>query len=172
LTSATLQRFHAESTCADAHCLGQRLTYGLNTAGAAFLTSLEQSIRKHPKRVAAAVAAVLLTGGGGAYAVASFGPDPADLPMVTITENVPSLAADIELASLDDIHGFSLYRSDVTRSNDTPEALLQRLGIADPGASDFLRKDGLSQRNLLGRTGRVLSAEASNDPATTTCSRA
>lgn len=143
--------------------MGQSLTYGLNSAGAAFLTSLEQSIRKHPKRVAAAVAAVLLTGGGGAYAVASFGPDPADLPMVTITENVPSLAADIELASLDDIHGFSLYRSDVTRSNDTPEALLQRLGVADPGASDFLRKDALSQRNLLGRTGRVLSAEASND---------
>ena len=111
----------------------------------------------------ALVAAMLLTGGGGAFAVASYGPDPADLPMVTITESVPSLATDIELANLADIDSFSLYRSDVTRSNDTPEAMLQRLGIADPAASGFLRGDALSQQNLLGRTGRVLSAQATND---------
>jgi len=168
LTSATLQRFPAESTCADAHCLGQRLTYGLNTAGAAFLTSLEQSIRKHPKRVAAAVAAVLLTGGGGAYAVASFGPDPADLPMVTITENVPSLAADIELASLDDIHGFSLYRSDVTRSNDTPEALLQRLASPIRALRTSCAKMGCRSATCWGAP----AACSRPRPATTTCSRA
>lgn len=139
------------------------MTNGLNGAGAAFLTSLQQSIRKHPKRVTALVAAVLLTGGGGAFAVATYGPDPADLPMMTITESVPSLATDLELADLADLNGLSLYRSDVTRSNDTPEAMLQRLGIADPGASGFLRGDTLSQQNLLGRTGRVLSAEASSD---------
>lgn len=143
--------------------MGQSLTYGLNGASAALLTSLKQSIQRHPKRITAVVAATLLTGGGGAFAVASYAPDPADLPMVTITESVPSLAADIELANLGDIDGFSLYRSDVTRRNDSPEAMLQRLGIADPAASGFLRGDTLAQQNLLGRTGRVLSAEATND---------
>lgn len=111
----------------------------------------------------ALVAATLLTGAGGAFAVASYGPDPADLPMVTITENVPSLATDVELADLSDINGLALYRSDVTRRNDTPEAMLQRMGIADPAASSFLRSDSLSQQNLLGRTGRVLSVQATSD---------
>lgn len=106
---------------------------------------------------------MLATGAGGAYAVASWGPDAASLPMVTLTENVPSLATDVELAGLAEAHSFSLYRSDITRSNDSPEAMLQRLGIADPAASSFLRGDALSQQNLLGRTGRVLSAEAGND---------
>lgn len=162
-TSATLQRFPTESKRTDAHCQGQSLTNGLNSAGAAFLSTLKQSIQQHPKRVTTLVAALLLTGGGGAFAVASYGPDPADLPMVTLTEHVPSLAVDLELADLSDLNGFSLYRSDVTRGNDSPEALLQRLGIADPTASGFLRGDPLSQQNLLGRAGRVLSAEASND---------
>ncbi|QEA13419.1 M23 family metallopeptidase [Comamonas flocculans] len=139
------------------------MTNGLNSAGTAFLTSLKQSLHKHPKRVSAAVAAVLLTGGGGAFAVASLGPDAADLPMVTLTESVPSLATDLELADLSELNALALYRSDVTRSNDNPEAMLQRLGIADPAASAFLRADALSQQNLLGRTGRVLSAEADSE---------
>ncbi|QXL83391.1 M23 family metallopeptidase [Comamonas sp. NLF-1-9] len=139
------------------------MTNGLNNAGAAFLTSLKQSLHKHPKRVSAAVAAVLLTGGGGAFAVASLGPDASDLPMVTLTESVPSLATDLELADLSELNALALYRSDVTRSNDNPEAMLQRLGIADPAASAFLRADALSQQNLLGRTGRVLSAEADSE---------
>lgn len=106
---------------------------------------------------------MLLTGGGGAFAVASYAPDAADLPMVTITESIPSLATDTALADLSDLSGLALYRSDATRSGDTPEALLQRLGIADPDASRFLRGDDLSQQNLLGRAGRLLTAEATAD---------
>ncbi len=59
--------------------------------------------------------------------------------------------------------GYSLYRSDTTRSADTAESLLQRLGIADPAASAFLRGDGLVRQNLLGRAGRSVSAETSDD---------
>src|SRR5690606_36203739 len=75
----------------------------------------------------------------------------------------PSLATDLELADLSELNALALYRSDVTRSNDNPEVMLQRLGIADPAASAFLRADALSQQNLLGRTGRVLSAEADSE---------
>ena len=136
---------------------------GLTTACLVLLNQLKQSVQKHPKRITAAVATLLLTGGGGAFAVASFAPDPADLPVRTVTQAVQSLAADEPLSSLVDIPQYALYRSDVTRSADTAESILQRLGVADPAASAFLRSDANVRQNLLGRTGRSMSAETTDD---------
>ena len=136
---------------------------GLTTACLVLLNQLKQSAQKHPKRITAAVATLLLTGGGGAFAVASFAPDPADLPVRTVTQAVQSLAADEPLSSLMDIPQYALYRSDVTRSADTAESILQRLGVADPAASAFLRSDANVRQNLLGRTGRSMSAETTDD---------
>ena len=99
---------------------------GLKNAGGALLARLTSALQKHPKRATAALATVLLTGGSGAFAVASLGPDPADLPVRTLTEPVTSLAAGQDLADLTDLQSFSLYRSEYTRSNDTTESLLQR----------------------------------------------
>jgi len=139
------------------------LNNGLTTACLVLLNQLKQSVQKHPKRITAAVATLLLTGGGGAFAVASFAPDPADLPVRTVTQAVQSLAADEPLSSLVDIPQYALYRSDVTRSADTAESILQRLGVADPAASAFLRSDANVRQNLLGRTGRSMSAETTDD---------
>jgi len=139
------------------------LTHGLTTARTALLERLAQGIQKHPRRITAFVAAVLLTGGGGAFAVASLGPDPADLPVRLVELPVESLASGVALADLTDTGGFSLYRSEQVRSTDTAESLLQRMGVADPLAAAFLRRDTLVQRNLLGRTGRLVSAETSDD---------
>ena len=136
---------------------------GLTTACLVLLNQLKQSAQKHPKRITAAVATLLLTGGGGAFAVASFAPDPADLPVRTVTQAVQSLAANEPLSSLVDIPQYALYRSDVTRSADTAESILQRLGVADPAASAFLRSDANVRQNLLGRTGRSMSAETTDD---------
>ncbi len=136
---------------------------GLTTACLVLLGHLRQLAQKHPRRITAAVASVLLTGGGGAFAVASFAPDPADLPVTTITHAVESLAGDAPLSALVDGPSFSLYRSDAVRSTDTAESLLQRLGVADPAASAFLRGDGLVRQSLLGRVGRSVSAETSDD---------
>lgn len=136
---------------------------GLTTACLVLLNQLKQSVQKHPKRITAAVATLLLTGGGGAFAVASFAPDPADLPVRTVTQAVQSLAADEPLSSLVDIPQYALYRSDVTRSADTAESILQRLGVADPAASAFLRSDANVRQNLLGRAGRSMSAETTDD---------
>ncbi len=122
------------------------------------------TVEQHPKRLTAALAALLLSAGGGAFAVASFGPDPAELPVSTVQENVPSLAGDDTLASLlDNMPGYSLYRSDITRSTDTAESILERLGVADPAASAFLRSSDLVRNNLLRRTGRSLRAETTDD---------
>ncbi|MDR6214311.1 murein DD-endopeptidase MepM/ murein hydrolase activator NlpD [Paracidovorax wautersii] len=139
------------------------LNNGLTTACLALIDRLSQTVQKHPKRITAAVATLLLTGGGGAFAVASFAPDASDLPVSTVAYPVESLASDTPLTSLVDIPSYSLYRSDQTRSSDTAESILQRLGIADPAASAFLRNDSQVRQNLLGRGGRSLSAEASDD---------
>ena len=139
------------------------MTHGLTTARTALLERIAQGIQKHPRRITAFVAVVLLTGGGGAFAVASLGPDPADLPVRLVELPVESLASGVALADLTDTGGFSLYRSEQVRSTDTAESLLQRMGVADPLAAAFLRRDTLVQRNLLGRTGRLVSAETSDD---------
>jgi murein DD-endopeptidase MepM/ murein hydrolase activator NlpD len=54
---------------------------------------------------------------------------------------------------------FVLYRSDTTRSNDTADSLLRRLGVVDAGAVQFIRNDALARQALLGRNGRGVSVE-------------
>ncbi len=136
---------------------------GFTTASLLLLDRLADSIQKHPKRLTAAIAALLLSGGGGAFAVASFGPDPLDMPVRLVEQPVQSLATGATLAELTERPGFSLYRSEQVRSSDTPETLLQRLGVADPAAAAFLRRDARVQQNLLGRGGRMVSVETTDD---------
>ncbi|MBV7456095.1 M23 family metallopeptidase [Acidovorax sp. sif1233] len=134
----------------------------VRTASTALLDRLSRTIQQHPKRITAAVAALLLTGGGGAFAVASFAPDPAELPVRMVSYPVESLAENLVLGELD-APGFSLFRSEQVRSSDTPESLLQRLGVADPAAAAFMRGDTPVRQNVLGRTGRAVSAETTDD---------
>ncbi len=82
----------------------------------------------------------MLGGGGGAFAVASFAPDPADLPVRQVQETVQSLAMNISMQDLE-AQAFNLYRSEVTRSSDTADTLLKRLGVDDDMAAAFLRSD-------------------------------
>jgi murein DD-endopeptidase MepM/ murein hydrolase activator NlpD len=135
---------------------------GLKNAGGALMARLTSALQKHPKRASAALAAVLLTGGSGAFAVANLGPDPADLPVRTLTEPVVSLATGHDLAELTDLQAFSLYRSETVRNNDSSESLLQRLGIADPQAAAFMRSNNDVRQNILGRVGRLVSAEVTS----------
>ena len=56
-----------------------------------------------------------------------------------------------------------LYRSELTRSNDTADTLLKRLGIDDPAAASHLRSDNLARQSLLGRGGRNVRVEADDE---------
>ena len=100
--------------------------------------------------------------GAGGFATASLAPDPAALPVQQIFENVAPLPLQAQ-AELLDTHAFRLYRSDVTRATDNPDVLLRRMGIDDPAASAFLRSDATARQNLWGRSGRNITAEASDD---------
>ena len=48
------------------------------------------------------------------------------------------------------------------RRSDTAEALLARLGVNDPAAAAFLRRDPLVRSQVLGVAGRTVTAEASD----------
>jgi murein DD-endopeptidase MepM/ murein hydrolase activator NlpD len=111
---------------------------------------------KHPRRITALVAALLIGGTGGAFALASLAPDAADLTVRQVVETVQALPlpADINVQAL------KLFRSEVTRSTDTADTLLQRLGVDDAAAASFLRTDSQA-RQLLGRSGRSVTVESS-----------
>jgi hypothetical protein len=50
------------------------LKYGLLAAGEKLLSRAAHALEHHPKHVTALIAAILLGGGGGAFAVASLAP--------------------------------------------------------------------------------------------------
>ncbi|MDB5803667.1 MAG: hypothetical protein JWN73_989, partial [Betaproteobacteria bacterium] len=102
-----------------------------------------------------------LCGGGGAFAVASLGPDPSALPVRQILENVQPLPLAAQGEELD-LHSLKLFRSEVTRSTDTVEALLTRLGVDDLAAATFLRNEQNFRNVVLGRAGRTVTVEASD----------
>ncbi len=123
------------------------------------LAAASALIVRHPKRISATLATLLLTGTGLTFAVANLAPDASDLPQHRVSESLAtpdlhSQAEGLEALSL------KLYRSDLTRATDTAETLLKRMGVFDPQAAAFLRSDTLTQKNLLGRAGRAVSVEA------------
>jgi murein DD-endopeptidase MepM/ murein hydrolase activator NlpD len=114
---------------------------------------------RHPKRISAALAAVLLTGTGLTFAVANMAPDDSQLAVHNISETLPTPNLGLQVEGLEAL-SMKLYRSDTTRANDTAETLFKRLGVFDPQAAAFLRTDTLAKSTLLGRAGRAVSLEA------------
>jgi len=132
----------------------------LVTAKNALLTFSSRTIQQYPKRITALIAALMLGGGGASFAVATFAPDAADLPVHEVQELVTALP----LVNADALttQSFNLFRSDVTRSSDTAATLLKRLGVDDASATAFISGDAKA-RLLLGRNGRNVTAETSNN---------
>lgn len=126
--------------------------------GQVFSNTAAHWLTQHHKRVTAVVTALLLGGGGGAFAVASLAPDAADLPVREIIETVQPLA--MTDYNHDAATAFVLYRTDTTRTSDTADTLLKRLGVDDAEAAAYLRSNNSVRQILLGRSGRQVTAEA------------
>ncbi|GAA4353059.1 peptidoglycan DD-metalloendopeptidase family protein [Variovorax defluvii] len=135
---------------------------GILAAEEALASKVAHTFRTYPRQITAAIAALLLSAGGGAFAVASLGPDASELPVKQVFESVKPLAFEDQVEALD-THGFTLFRTEITRSSDTAEALLRRLGIADDAAAAFVRGNAEARTALLGRAGRTVTVEASQD---------
>lgn len=119
---------------------------------------------RHPKRISAVLASLMMGATGLSFAIANLAPDAAQLPVRSLIETLETPALALQAQVLDQ-HALNLYRSELSRSTDTAEILLKRLGINDPQAAAFLRSDTLVQKNLLGRAGRAVTAEANDSNA-------
>jgi murein DD-endopeptidase MepM/ murein hydrolase activator NlpD len=135
------------------------LKSALNRLVDELLVTATALIVRHPKRISAALATLLLTGTGLTFAVANLAPDDSQLAIHNISETLPAPNLGLQVEGLEAL-SMKLYRSDVTRSNDTAETLFKRLGVFDPQAAAFLRTDTLAKSTLLGRAGRAVSLEA------------
>ncbi|PUE19916.1 peptidase M23 [Limnohabitans sp. MMS-10A-160] len=125
-----------------------------------WLNALRTWVLRHPKMISSTVASVLMATGAGAFAIANLGPDISDQPVVSVS--VPVEVADLAAQALAiEQTELNLTRSDLTRTADTPESLLRRMGVVDPQVAAFLRKNPLAKEALL-RSGRTVSAEVNN----------
>lgn len=131
------------------------------TAGERFVARAAHALEHHPRQVTALVAALLLTGGGGAFAVASLGPDPSQLPVRQILEEVQTLPIAEQAEALDTFQ-FSVFATEAVRPTDSAEALLARLGVNDAAAAAFLRSDTLARPLVLGAPGRLVNVESTD----------
>ena len=116
---------------------------------------LQNSVQQHPRRVLAGVAVSLSLLGGGAFAVASLDANSNQAPLQQVLESVSTLS----LPNLSAEKSWQLFRSDVTRSNDTADSLLSRLGLSDAEAATYLRNARTARQQFIGRAGRLVSAE-------------
>ena len=128
------------------------------TIAKAHSKTLQAFVARHPKHLTALVAAVLLGGGGGAFAVANLGPDAAKLPIRTLVETLAIANLDQQVTALEQ-KTLKLYRNDITRGTDTADSLLRRLGLVDSAAATYIRQTPEVRQALLNRSGRNVSVE-------------
>jgi murein DD-endopeptidase MepM/ murein hydrolase activator NlpD len=134
------------------------LKSALNAVAVALLTLL----REYPRAISGSLAALLLGSGATAFAVASLVPDVSGLPVHQVLESVQALPLAYP-ADTPQQPAMSLFRSDLTRSSDTADSLLARLGIVDAAAAAFVRGDDYARQFVLGRPGKTVMVEASAD---------
>lgn len=137
-----------------------------------------ETIARHPRRIMGGIGALLLGTGVTAFGIAPLAPDAADLPVREVVEALPVLAtplyaaipAGAELAPearpvLASTQPWTLYRSDTTRADDTPQSLLQRLGVNDSEAQAFLARNPMARQLLASRQSRLVHAESTPQQA-------
>ena len=111
---------------------------GLIAVGEKLVSRAAHALAHHPKHLTALIAALLLGGGGGAFAVAAMDPQPDPVQVRQVLEAVQPLPLEDQVQAMD-LHELNLFRTDTTRSNDTAETLLSRLGVFDAAAAAYLR---------------------------------
>lgn len=126
------------------------------------LSSVQHALQQHPKRVVATLGALLLGTGVTAFGIAP-ATDAVDLmPVRQVVESVQPLNTATQ-GALDAPVPFILFRSDVTRRDDSAASLMQRLGISDTEATNFLRREPKAAELFKGPAGKLVMAEADDD---------
>ncbi len=126
------------------------------------LAEAEAFVARHPKALTGSVLGAL-----GCFAVTAFGiapmaPDASSIPQRLITQTVQIEPLDEQLNALAEFD-VELSRADLTRSSDTADSLLKRMGAFDPAAAKFLRTDPVAKLVLQGRPGKMVQVSANAD---------
>ena len=122
----------------------------------------EEVVHSHPRSLAGAVIAVLVGFAAAAAAVAPLAPDASDLPRRLVSEAVQpeDVAPQLEMLAA---HDLQWYRNDLTRSSDSADGLLRRLGVQDVAAAAFLRSDPTARKLFEGRPGKIVNVKIAED---------
>ncbi len=123
---------------------------------------ISQLFQRHPKRIMGGLGIVLLGTGVTAFGVAPLSAEIDRLPTRELIETVQSpltaSSGDLSVTA-----PFVLFRSDVTRRDDSLQSLLQRLGVQDSDAAHFLRSDATAMELLRGPAGKLVNVEADDN---------
>lgn len=119
-----------------------------------------QSLARYPRRIMGGVGMLLLGTGVTAFGIAPLAPDAAQLPVTQVVQtlDIAPTIGDLLAAPVP----LTLFRSDTVRREDTAQTLLQRLGVSDREAENFLRSDATARQLLTGRAGKLAHAEATD----------
>jgi len=123
---------------------------------------IKHILSRHPKHMMAALGVVLLGTGVTAFGIAPGGSAIDNLPVRQLVEAVPHNAPAPSSALAAPVP-FILFRSDVTRRDDTVQTLLARLGVNDTQAQQFLRRNPAAAELLRGRSGKLVTAETDDN---------
>ena len=126
------------------------------------IATLPRLRSRRGRAVASGIAGVFALAGAVAFAVAPLAPDASRIEPRLVQEEVQTLDLTSQLEALA-AHDLQLTRSDITRSNDSLDSVLRRLGVTDAVAATALRKDAALRRQLEGRSGRI--AQSRTDAA-------
>ncbi len=133
----------------------------VSTVRAALLQAHAAS-RRHPRRLTAAVLAVLSGFAVTAFGIAPMAPDAAALPKRLVVESVLMPGLDEQLDALAQ-HPLQLNRHELSRNSDTVDSLLRRLGVTDPLAASFMRRDRDARRVVDGQGNKMVQARIDSD---------
>jgi len=113
-------------------------------------------------RVISVVALILAACAFGAAGVAPMAPDPSDLPIRSVTEQlaIPNLSEQLAKLQSDDQ---AFLHEERVRSGDTLAALLTRLGVSDDAAAAFIKSDRIAHGVMQLKAGRSILAQTSKD---------
>jgi murein DD-endopeptidase MepM/ murein hydrolase activator NlpD len=98
----------------------------------------------------------------GAFAVAPIAPDAADLPVKSITQELPLPNVAAELAA-DQQAEQTYIAEEKVRPGDSLASLLTRLGVDDDAAAGFIKSDQVAHAVLQLKPGKLVQAQTNED---------
>ncbi|MDO9167412.1 MAG: M23 family metallopeptidase [Rhodoferax sp.] len=134
------------------------MTYFVTSKMSRWLDRVASSLQRHPRRVSAAIGALLLGTGVTAFSIAPGSSSVVGMPVKQIVQVVTPISNAIQ-GNQEAAASFVLYRNEITRRTDSVSSLLRRLGVSDSAAANFLIRDTVSLNLLAGSPGKLVTTE-------------